>query len=206
MSDALKHISNKFNVSWDGHSEMPIRIPNTTRQDLVELYAELGYKTGAEIGVERGVFSEQICLKNPSAKLYCIDAWKVYDENDGYSSQKTLDIYSEQTKQALKKYNCEIIKKISQEAVKDFEKESLDFAYLDANHRFDYIMQEIISWSRIVRPGGIVSGHDYVGNNVSHTIRYGVIDATNAYTKAHNINPWFVLDGERSASWFWVKD
>jgi hypothetical protein len=205
MDNALNYIVNKFNIDVNADSHLPIKIPETTREELAVLYSELGFKTGAEIGVERGAFSERICINNPQLKLYCIDAWEVYNTNDGYTSQEELDRYFSQASERLSQYNCKFIKKYSQNAVEDFPENSLDFVYLDANHNFDYVMNDIILWSPKVKNGGIVSGHDYVANNVSHTFHYGVIEATNAYTKAHNITPWFVFDGERSASWFWVK-
>ncbi|NIT59155.1 MAG: hypothetical protein GWN00_23910, partial [Aliifodinibius sp.] len=37
----------------------------------------------------------------------------------------------------------------------------LDFVYIDADHRFDHVMQDIILWFKKIRRGGILSGHDY---------------------------------------------
>ena len=38
--------------------------------DQVNLFAELGFKVGAEIGVDRGYFSADMCQANPGVKLY----------------------------------------------------------------------------------------------------------------------------------------
>lgn len=199
----LNYIINKYTV--DTGAAAPIFIPNTTRVELAKLFDELGFKIGAEVGVERGIFSEQLCQSNPDVKLFCIDAWKIYDECPEYDNQDRLNQYYDEVKTRLAPYNCKFIKKSSQDAVRDFSPESLDFVYIDANHSFDFVMSEIIEWSKIVKPGGIVSGHDYQVGNVSHTIKYGVIEAVNAYANAHQIKPWFVLNGDRSRSWFWVK-
>ena len=88
------------------------------------------------------------------------------------------------------------------DAVKDFEPNSLDFVYIDGNHYFDYVVEDIIHWSKIVRPGGIVSGHDY-RKDKNEKVPFHIIQATHAYTDAHKISPWFVL--ARGATWFWVK-
>jgi len=66
------------------------------------------------------------------------------------------------------------------------------------------LIQDIIEWSKKIRSGGIVSGHDF------HKDKGGVVPAVRIYTKVHNINPWFVLDDEvpgrkSKNSWFWVK-
>jgi hypothetical protein len=66
-------------------------------------------------------------------------------------------------------------------------------------------MEDIIEWSKIVRPGGIVSGHDFVKNDNRHKVKFDTIEATTIYTAVHQIKPWFVFGGERSATWFWVK-
>lgn len=199
----LDYIINKYSIDADAVS--PILIPNFKRVELAKLFGELKFKTGAEVGVERGIYSEQLCQGDPGVKLYCIDPWEIYSECSEYNNQHRLDEYYNQAKIRLAPYKCEFIKKYSLDAVKDFSPDSLDFVYIDANHRFDYVMSDIIQWSKIVKPDGIVSGHDYAAGNVSHTIKYDVIEATTAYANAHQIKPWFVFGGERSASWFWVK-
>jgi len=60
-------------------------------------------------------------------------------------------------------------------------------------------MEDIITWSRKVRSGGIVSGHDYYRFRNA-----GVVPAVDVYTHAHGIHEWVITD-EREASWFWVK-
>lgn len=201
--NTLNYIINKYSI--DTNAPSPIFIPNTKRSDLVKLFSELGFKTGAEVGVERGVFSEEICLNIPGVKLYCVDYWKVDGECPDYNSQRQLDRYYNQAKVRLAPYNCKIIKKSSLDAVQNFSPKSLDFVHIDANHSFDFVTNDIAHWSKIVKPGGIVSGHDYVAQNISHSVKYDVIEATKAYTNGHQIQPWFVFSGERSASWFWVK-
>ena len=102
------------------------------------------------------------------------------------------------------------------DAVNRFEDNSLDFVYIDANHTEPFVTQDITEWSKKVRPGGVVSGHDYYSGSKDNrgTRFFDVIKATHKYTKDNNIKPWFVLGlGERlpglvkdrSRSWFWVK-
>jgi hypothetical protein len=203
-ADNIDYIINKYNL--DINAASPIIIPDLKRDELTKLYAELKFKAGAEIGVLRGTFSQEICESNPGVKLYCVDAWQNYTGiDDDKCQQHRLDRYYNQTKFNLRKHNFEIIRKFSMEAVKDFSPESLDFVYIDGNHKFDYIMEDIIEWSKVVRPGGIVSGHDFTRRDISHTTDFDVIEATGVYTTVHKIKPWFVFGGERSASWFWVK-
>jgi len=129
-----------------------------TRVDLAKYFKKLGFKVGAEIGVLRGDYSVQLCKANPNLKLYCIDSWGI---NEMRHSAYHLKMY-EKAKFNLAPYNTKLIKKLSLDAIRDFSDNSLDFVYIDANHKFDYVIEDIIEWSRKVRKGGIISGHDYI--------------------------------------------
>jgi hypothetical protein len=69
-----------------------------------------------------------------------------------------------------------------------------------------WIKEDIHEWSKKVRRGGIVSGHDYI---LEHD---HVIAAVNGYAGEHDINPYFLVGVTTSGdypgnipSWFWVK-
>jgi predicted O-methyltransferase YrrM len=83
--------------------------------------------------------------------------------------------------------------------LKDFEDESLDFIFIDGDHRFDAIMMDIICWVPKIRKNGIIIIHDYYATGF-----YGVRQAVDAYTQCHNINPWFTTK-EFEPTAFWVK-
>jgi len=166
----------------------------TDRNLLAEIFCELGYKVGAEIGVMKGVYSEILLSKNPGLKLYCIDPWVSGQEDDGRGQW-----FLKHVSQRLAKYNFEIIRKLSKDALLDIPDESLDFVYIDAMHDFDNVMFDIIEWSKKVRSGGMVSGHDF-----EYVYDVGVIQAVEGFTKGNNIRTWFVTR-EFPSSWFWIK-
>jgi len=209
----LEYIASIENDSYLGILEKvnlnqrpPIEFPNMTRKHLSRLFRKLGFRIGAEIGVETGLFSECLCKCNPGAKLYSIDAWKAYRGYRDHVNQEKLDRFYEETKKRMASYNCEIIRAFSMDAVKGFENGSLDFVHIDGNHEFQQFTNDIAEWSKKVRKGGIVSGHDFKrfkGNYICH-----VKDVVQAWTYAHGIKPWFVLreGGKRNPSWFWVRE
>jgi len=168
----------------------PVRIARLDRKRLIQLYGEWGFKKGAEIGVDRGRFSEFMCKSMPDLDLLCVDPWhwKLRGESRYQSSVARLA-----------PYNCTIVRKKSMEAVVDVPDESLDFVYIDGDHHFDYVMEDIISWARKVKYGGIVSGHDWYRFRQA-----GVVDAVNVYTKMHGITEWFLTD-ERTPTFFWIR-
>lgn len=187
-------IWNKFRIK--PHDTVPFTgWLRSSRAHIVEIFAEAGYKEGAEIGVCKGEFSEFMLNTVPGLKMHSIDPWCAYNRVE---SQKSEDRYQE-TVQRLDGLNANIIRMKSMEVVDNFEDNSLDFVYIDGPHEFDPVMMDLIKWEPKVRPGGIVAGHDYYS-----FYQAGVIPAVNAYTKAHNINEWYVTK-DREPSFFWVK-
>lgn len=49
----------------------------------------------------------------------------------------------------------------SVEGAKNFRDHSLFFVFLDADHEYEGIRDDIAAWRNKVKPGGILSGHDY---------------------------------------------
>jgi predicted O-methyltransferase YrrM len=169
-----------------------------TRDMLGELFFELGYKVGAEIGVQAGIFSAVLCKAIPGLKLYCVDPWTPFSITT--SDQAKQDKYFEHAEKLLSPYNVEFIKKTSMEAVKSFADGSLDFVYIDGLHDFDNVVMDIVCWAPKVRSGGIVSCHDY-----NHGYQQGVVYAVDAYTRAHNIQLWYMTPFDKPQSVFWVR-
>ena len=154
------------------------------RIDLAEYFAEVGFKKGAEIGVADGRYSEVLCRVIPNLELLCVDPWNTYHGNHrgGAQKQQLKNYNIAQTR--LSQFNATLIRKSSEEASKDVQNESLDFVFIDGNHDYRYVYQDLVLWSDKVRKGGIVSGHDYY-----HFKNSGVIEAVDTFCKAHGIKP-----------------
>lgn len=187
----LEYILNKFDVSYSDRTRMPIEIPNVGRDSLSGLFCELGFKVGVEIGVEQGIFSESLCKNNPGSKLYAIDPWKAYPGYRLNKTQKKVDAYYNEAKTRLTSYNCELVRKFSLDAAKDFIDRSLDFVYIDGNHNFQNCTNDITEWTKKIKYGGIIAGHDYVKHKKPTGMH--VVEVVDAYTDAYGIKPWFVL-------------
>lgn len=198
--DLNEVIMKKFNIKDNG--DFPLVAVNHSRENIAELFGELGFNSGAEIGVRRGDYSERLCRNNPKLKLKSIDPWAPFR----YSSRARMDRYYEFAKKLLEPYGVEIIRKTSVDAAKDVPDSSLDFVYIDAMHEFDYVITDIITWVPKVKVGGIISGHDYT----PHTYFCGVQEAVNAYTREHEIKKVYIVDGNVKGdhgipSFFWVN-
>ena len=205
MNESLSYVLDKWDI--DQKQDLPIELPGLNRVTLAKLFGELGYRKGAEIGTGRGSFAITMSINNPGVKLYCIDSWSIYDGIHDYTAEMLAE-YLAHALHRLKPYKeVEIINELSMEAVKQFKNESLDFVYIDANHEFSYVAEDLFYWSKKVRSGGIVSGHDYLKEQRKDGL-VQVKEVVHAYTEAFNIKPWFIVGKctpKRAGSFFWVK-
>ena len=139
------------------------------RIDLIDIF-EKTYQLGqgAEIGSFKGEYAKEI-LKTWTGKLYLVDVWRelnVQDYNDGSNQKEYLNIIN-QCCNNIKNYEdrCFMVRSDSENASKLFLDESLDFIYIDANHKYEFVKQDISLWFPKVRKGGVVAGHDYLKLN-----------------------------------------
>jgi len=195
-------------------SGKPFEIPDCSRDDLPEFFKEMGYKVGAEIGVLRGEFTEK--FGQAGLKMYAIDSWKNYLDYHRHPAEEPYEIMYEMTKKRLEPYDCTIIRKTSMEAVEGFKANSLDFVYIDGNHKLRHVIDDIYEWSLRVRSGGVICGHDYTFSACSPHSHYAchVPYAVKLYTQIWKIPSWYILGEYRAAegekrdkhrSWMWIK-
>jgi hypothetical protein len=132
---------------------------------LKEIGSEFPLGRGAEIGTFKGEFSKEI-LQNWKGTLYMIDVWrplgKEYLDASNHAIHTTA--YSD-TMNNISGYEDRaiMIRAASAESSKMFNDNSLDFVYIDANHAYDFVVEDIELWYPKVKNGGYLCGHDYIG-------------------------------------------
>lgn len=170
---------------------------------LIDLFKEKGFKVGVEVGTDRGGYAKDICSRYPELKLYTIDPWLPYNEGKEEKNEMNMIEFEYEARRLLAPYNCEIIKKTSMEAVEDFKDESIDFVFIDGNHEYPFVLEDIEEWTKKVKKGGIVCGHDYVKDDAK---KYGVIEAVNQYVEENNIETLYILKkGTFVPCWMFYK-
>lgn len=193
-----------------------VLIPECNRSELPLFLKESGFVRGAEVGVYKGEYSEQFC--KAGLTHFAVDPWMAFaGQGRSQKAQERQDFIYGHTHRQLDKYpNCTMIRKTSMDALADFPDRSLDYVYLDGDHSFRFVAEDIVEWSKKVKIGGIVSGHDYwntsphASNVVCHV--EAVVDA---YTKLFNIEEWWVFGqmfplekqkkDDRWLSWMWFN-
>ncbi len=206
MSKALKYLVDKYKI--DLKQPGPFRIPMGRGRDVPFMFRRLGFKVGAEVGVYQGNYSKDILHRVPGLKLYAIDVWDNYDGYIDFSmfDKNHMKESYEKAKENVRGYDCELIKATSREAAKQFKDESLDFVFIDANHAYEDAVEDIALWSKKVKKGGVIYGHDY--HDFSKGSRWktmNVINAVDGWVKSYRIHPLFILDKNKYACWMYIK-
>ena len=178
-----------------------------SRGELAQLFADRGYTRGVEIGVRAGFYSLALCKTIPNLTLYGVDPNLAYQQRPEYVTQQELDDAYRQAVAWLSPYpNFTFVKKSSFDAAADFEDGSLDFIYIDGDHDYEFVSEELRLWGPKVIVGGVISGHDY------DATYGGVIQAVNEYVAEHGytlelIPPFGATGdpGDWGTSWYFTK-
>jgi hypothetical protein len=191
----------------------PAEIPDSSRDDLPEFVISRGGKVGVEVGVFEGAYTE--VMARSGLTVYGVDPWLVYEDYGTKAYQPVAEKRYQKTLRRLAPYkNVTIYRETSLEALKHFEDESLDFVYIDANHQFKFIAEDLFEWWKKVKKGGIVAGHDYAYfKSRSPCGGCQVREVVDAYALSFHANFWVLgrrkkREGERRddyRSWFFIK-
>jgi predicted O-methyltransferase YrrM len=163
---------------------------------LFEKHNKLG--VGAEIGVQRGHNSLQIIKSGWTGKIMAVDLWDNHDE------------YTEALIN-LGGLKVDMIKGESLSIAKLIPDESLDWIYIDADHTFNGIYNDLHAWYSKVRKGGIVSGHDYLDGNYNGYLNapYGVKTVVDDFVRENNkelnVTTDDTYDNLHFDSWWFIK-
>lgn len=212
--NTVEYLEKKFGP----HNGNPHKLKGFMREDMYKMFAELGFTTGVEIGVEKGKNAQTMFEIIPNLKLYGVDSYREHPQASyAYHAkirnwdEKYLENCKEQCLGRMKGRNFTLLQGFSEDMVKKIEDNSLDFVYLDGDHSYDFVMQDLIAWGRKLKKGGIMSGHDYYIEKSTQSRRAKVRRALDDYTSVHGIK-FYTTDenhaellGDVYPSWFWVK-
>ena len=171
---------------------------------------------GAEVGFSMGS-SLNILTNWKGSTLFSIDAWQNFDENSyvdiaNRSNDEQILIYAN-TSVRLAQYGQRSIvwRMTSEQAAPAMPDETLDFCYIDADHRYEAVKRDIEMWLPKVRPGGLICGHDYVNDgeiyNKSDGSLIGLFGVKKAVTEFTSyMDGKYVTHEDNWPSWFAYKE
>lgn len=119
---------------------------------------------GVEIGVAFGGHSEAILKQTNIEKLYSVDRYE-HDPNYEDPLNYDQDVFDElylSVKKRLEIFGdrCELVRLDSIQAANSLP-DQLDFVYIDADHSYNGVARDLKLWTKKIREGGIIGGHDY---------------------------------------------
>lgn len=134
-------------------------------ESLIEILKDRPHEVGCEVGVYKGITTSSLLNSlNGINRYYVVDPWEDYKGYEKLGHDKTK--WNKAVRQFFEntydfKSKVIIMRMMSNEAVKHIKDESLDWVFIDANHKYEFIEENINIWVPKVKVGGVVSGHDY---------------------------------------------
>ena len=173
--------------------------------DFVKKNESRDMRIGAEVGVYTGQDALRICQGLPIKHLYLIDPYQKYEGYLDYPPEGSLKISprnaKEEAEKLLKPFKDKtiwIFKKFEECSKKDIP-ESLDFIYIDGNHAYEYVKEDIRLATIFVKEGGIIGGHDY---HIKELKR-----AVDEHVKQYNLEVFTgIVEGQYCIDWYFVKE
>lgn len=163
------------------------------KPDLHRLFTQLGYKTGVEVGVLRGIGSEMILRESEIDRLYSIDFWNHEDKSDLFNFEDYLHAISR-----LFKYEerSVVINMDAVEASNLFPDGSLCFVYIDAGLTYELYMQQLETWWPKIKEGGVLAGHifEWIFYNGEHLETDAPFLASEHFAEKYGLDKKIVID------------
>lgn len=139
------------------------------KQFILDYMAE--NSIGLEIGVWKGTFSKFINLNKKLSHFYLCDPWSHQPEfpKSWYGGsiskeQKDMDEIYKLVSDEFKDFNhVSIIRDYSINLLNHLQTNSLDWVYIDGNHAYEYVIQDLEISFNLVKSQGFIFGDDYTG-------------------------------------------
>ena len=161
-------------------------------QQLIEENKKPGMVV-AELGVYDGSTTWRLAqlVKEVGGKYIAVDWFKgndgIIDGAHSFSEDKhesILGAFKANIKEANVEDTVEVFDMTTLEAAKLIPDQSLDICFIDADHRYTGVKEDILAYLPKVKPGGIICGHDFEPH---------VADRFNTFTPEHLEVDW--VDG-----------
>ena len=124
---------------------------------------------GVEVGVWKGELSSDLLSHFPNLQLIMVDLWRAEDDRGSMhakdSSQEAMDDAWHSAAFNAQKFvgRTEMHKGSSVDVAEKFPNQTFDFVFLDADHYYESVRDDILAWWTKIKQHGIVAGHDYDG-------------------------------------------
>lgn len=141
--------------------------PHSDKRYLANLIRKHRLRTVIEVGCFVGETTRELVDANPQVIVHCIDHLQgsPADANGRITAQhgagKIREVFCSNLRDVL--FQRVFLHVGTSEAYAKLWPFQVDMVYIDADHRYQQVRNDIARWRRHVRPGGFLCGHDYGG-------------------------------------------
>ena len=173
---------------------------------IPSIIEKFGFNNFIEIGVAFAGHLDHILQNTSIQKAYGVDPYFLQQTStDSFSydsknyDQKDYDNLYFFANERLAKHGkrVELLRQASDIAQDRFVSESIDIVFIDAEHTYSGVKQDIEIWESKVRKGGVIAGHDY-----DHPNFPGVKNAIDEWCSLRNCK----LNVEKGYVWWVTKN
>ena len=159
----------------------------------------------AELGVFRGEFSEIILNKLEPSELFLVDIFPPEmcsgDKDGNNIVYDNLEKYHEiLTKKYKRSKKVKVIKSTTIAFLETIDDEYLDAVYIDADHSYDGVKNDLELSFKKVKTGGVIMGHDYTTSMFP-----GVVKAVDEFCVDNNLKINY-LTGDGCPTYVIIKE
>lgn len=150
-------------------------------ESMVDRFAD------GDVFVEVGCFygrsvihlAEAIKKSGKDIKIICVDLWGEVMDEKPFDGEPVYQHFLENTKS----YEdiITVIRGCSWEVAEQFEDGSFAFVFIDADHTYDSVVKDLQAWTKKVRSGGVVAGHDFFHQPIKKALAH-------VYGKHHDLD------------------
>lgn len=149
---------------------------------LKKLLINRSHKNGAEIGVFEGDTTKGLVEDLPNLeRLVCVDLWQEDKDFKAHTPNKKGRIYNANWHVVKRKFVENVVEPCngkvlgiqmkSTRAAEMFSPETFDFIFIDANHGYEFVKEDILAWWPKLKKGGLMCGDDYQDKPTHGVIR-----------------------------------
>lgn len=132
--------------------------------------------TYLEVGVYKGRSFRFMRELRPDLYMIAVDPWT--DESVAASHGSGSEVYASFLETMRGTSYASVVGTLA-----DLSPCHPDFIFLDGDHNYPGVKADILVARKIIKPGGILAGHDYAGEN-------GVVQAVNEIRLPVNVSDW----------------
>jgi len=124
---------------------------------------------GVEIGAFTGMFSSLLDSNCRPIELYLLDPWdllhgETFPNWGKYTANQMVPTQAAHLAAEVRAKkigdHCQVVKDFSTKWLSTLEEGALDWVYLDASHKYDYVMKDLRGIDRVLAAKGVIMGDD----------------------------------------------